>query len=659
MSADFFENQEAAKRHTGRLVFLFALGVVGTVVSVWLLVGISLGRGNLANPGLAAASVLGALAVIGVGMAAKFAQMAGGGRAVAEALGGRQIDPASRDPDERRALNIVEEMAIASGVPVPPVYVLEDDTINAFAAGPTPQNAVVGLTRGCIQHLTRDELQGVVAHEFSHIFHQDSRLNMRLVAWLGGIFAISLIGRFLLRSMRYSGGSRGKNNGAAFALIGLGLFLIGIIGYFFGRLIQAAVSRQREFLADASAVQYTRNPAGITSALEKLQTYGSRLSAPAATEYSHFFFGEGVMSLFATHPPLEERIRRLREIGRLPATLERPAVAPPATPRAGGAAADAPSAAPPVHAAAAMAGASALAGAGAAISSSAATSAAAARAGLPPRADARDVAATEVLRARRQAGSLTPESLEYAQELLRRTPAALVEAAREPFSARAVVCALLLSPDPSVMQRQLEAMEAAEPALRATVAALGPAVAQTRANQRLPLLQLAAASLALLSPAQYGRFRTLLAQVMAADREIDRVEWVVRVLLRRVVEGRGAAGSGVARRASDRDLAVVVSVLAWSGARSPDAVTTAWDAARERLSELPTSPLAASACTLDALDEALQAIDATPTGRKRALVDAAIACVAADGRTTVEEAELLRAVCDSIGIPMPPIRPAE
>ncbi|MFO0961429.1 MAG: M48 family metallopeptidase [Phycisphaerales bacterium] len=658
MSADFFENQEVAKRHTGRLVFLFALGVIGTVVSVWLLVGLSLGRGNLANPGLAAASVLGALAVIGVGMAAKFAQMAGGGRAVAEALGGRQIDPASRDPDERRALNIVEEMAIASGVPVPPVYVLEDDTINAFAAGPTPQSAVVGLTRGCIQRLTRDELQGVVAHEFSHIFHQDSRLNMRLVAWLGGIFAISLIGRFMLRSMHYSGGSRSKNGGAAFGLIGLGLFLIGIIGYFFGRLIQAAVSRQREFLADASAVQYTRNPAGITSALEKLQTYGSRLSAPAATEYSHFFFGEGVMSLFATHPPLQERIRRLREIGRLPATFERPAMAPPAPGRGAtgagadadaGAGTDARAAEPPVHA-----GASAFAGAAAAT-----TAAAAARAGLPAGADARDVSATEILRARRQSGALTPESLEYAQELLQRTPAALVDAAREPFSARAVVCALLLSPDAAVMQRQLDAMQAAEPALRATVAALAPAVAQTRANQRLPLLQLAAASLALLSPAQYGRFRTLLAQVMAADREIDRVEWVARVLLRRVVEGRGAAGSGVARRASARDLAVVISVLAWSGARSGDQAQQAWEAACERLPELPPAPLPAPACTLDALDEALQALDATPTGRKRALVDAAIACVASDGRTTVEEAELLRAVCDSIGIPMPPIRPAE
>ena len=313
---DFFERQETARRNSGRLVLLFVVAVAATMAAVHLLVAGVLGGGRFLDPRLMLASVGSVAAVVLIGSWVKMAQMGHGGAAVAAALGGRQITPSTGDPEERRVLNVVEEMAIASGLPVPPVYVMEEDAINAFAAGNTPRDAVIGVTRGCIRHLTRDELQGVVAHEFSHVFHQDMRLNMRLVGWLGGIVAISMIGRVMLRALGSGRRSRGKNDGAALmAVLGLGLFLIGIVGYFFGRIIQSAVSRQREYLADASAVQYTRNPDGIAGALEKIASgAGSRLDAPAAAEFSHFLFADGVASLFATHPPLQERIRRIRSL---------------------------------------------------------------------------------------------------------------------------------------------------------------------------------------------------------------------------------------------------------------------------------------------------------------------------------------------------------
>ena len=153
---DFFESQERAKRNTSWLVALFIMGVIATVVSVHVVLSLTVSRSNVFDPSMFALSVGSVLAVVGVGTAVKFAQMSHGGAAVAQAMGGTQVDPGSRDPDERRVLNVVEEMAIASGVPVPPIYLMEDQTINAFAAGNSEQDSVIGVTRGCIHALSRD-----------------------------------------------------------------------------------------------------------------------------------------------------------------------------------------------------------------------------------------------------------------------------------------------------------------------------------------------------------------------------------------------------------------------------------------------------------------------------------------------------------------------
>src|SRR5471032_3060906 len=269
---------------------------------------------DLWNPQIFLAVALGTIAIILIGSSYKTMALAAGGSAVSEMMGGRLVKPNSTDPDERKLLNVVEEMAIASGVPVPQVYVMDDeDGINAFAAGHKPGDATVTVTRGCMKILSRDELQGVIVHEFSHILNGDMRLNLRLMGTIFGILCLAIIGRILLQTARGGGRSRGQN---PLPILGLALLIIGYIGVFFGRLIQAAVSRQREFLADASSVQFTRNPNGITGALKKiggLGENGSRLAHAHSEEVSHMFFSNGIseafIGLLETHPPLPGRIR--------------------------------------------------------------------------------------------------------------------------------------------------------------------------------------------------------------------------------------------------------------------------------------------------------------------------------------------------------------
>ena len=265
------------------------------------------------NPQLFLLAAVGTLAVIALGSGFKTLELAQGGSSVATMLGGRLVAPTTTDPDERKLRNVVEEMAIAAGVPVPQVYLLpEEQGINAFAAGHSTSDAVVAVTAGAVRLLTRDELQGVIGHEFSHILNGDMRLNLRLMGIVFGILCLAVIGRVLLYTRSRS--SKDKN---PLPLLGLALIVIGWIGVFFGRLIQAAVSRQREFLADASSVQFTRNPAGLAARSRKIGglSFGSKLEAAHAEEASHMFFGNGMSESFfhlmETHPPLAERIRAI------------------------------------------------------------------------------------------------------------------------------------------------------------------------------------------------------------------------------------------------------------------------------------------------------------------------------------------------------------
>lgn len=319
---NFFEHQERAQFLSKKLIFLFLLAVGLTVFLVILIsAGFFLfalewdpldfskcGRAY-AVIGSATAALIGLMSLIKVYSLRSF-----GGISIALDLGAKNIAPSTADAQERKLLNVVEEMAIASGVPMPEVFVLPDKSINAFAAGNSFADAVVCVTRGCLENLSRDELQGVVAHEFSHIFHGDIQLNMNISGAIYGIFAISNLGRILLGNRR----TRRKNSGLLVA--GLSLMAIGSLGVLFGRLIQAAISRQREFLADASAVQYTRNPDGIGGALKKIgeSFENSAIENFNAQNYSHFFIAPPALtsasySWFATHPSIESRLKALNQ----------------------------------------------------------------------------------------------------------------------------------------------------------------------------------------------------------------------------------------------------------------------------------------------------------------------------------------------------------
>jgi Zn-dependent protease with chaperone function len=325
MATDFFAAQDAARARTRHLVVLFLASVAGLIGAIYLAV-IAFVVGGGGDYGwwdpavfqiVAGATVL----VVGGASIGKILSLRAGGGTVARSVGGRLLDPATIDTLEQRLRNVVEEMAIASGVPVPEIYILDHERgINAFAAGFTPDDAAVAVTRGCLERLNRDELQGVIAHEFSHILNGDMRLNIHLIGLVYGLLVLSIIGQGILRmSVRSSGRSSrsDRKGGGVFALIALGLILLcaGWIGVLFGRLLQSAVSRQREFLADASAVQFTRNPDGLAGALRKIGARGSRVRHEHSQDVAHLFFANGLAlswaGLFATHPPIEERIRAL------------------------------------------------------------------------------------------------------------------------------------------------------------------------------------------------------------------------------------------------------------------------------------------------------------------------------------------------------------
>ena len=353
---DFFAQQAKVRRTSRRLVALFVLAVVSIVVVIDGVAGLLLGLFSQ-RPDLDYASdVAGVapvtqwdwqtlllisavvLATILVGSLYRVLTLRGGGAAVARAMGATPVPTDTTDPVWRRLRNVIEEIAIASGVPVPDIFVMEREPgINAFAAGYTPADAAVCVTQGCLDKLTRDELQGVIAHEFSHVLNGDMRLNIRLMGLLFGILVLGIIGRVIIEASAQSTSARrssDRNGGAAaLALAGLTLLIVGYVGFFFGRLIQAAVSRSRESLADASAVQFTRQTAGIAGALKKIAALaeGSQLQAHNKQEVAHMLFGEGggVLRLFATHPPLPERIRDLGgRLQRLSARAAGPAQRP-------------------------------------------------------------------------------------------------------------------------------------------------------------------------------------------------------------------------------------------------------------------------------------------------------------------------------------------
>ncbi len=650
---DFFAHQDAARRTSRRLVWLFALAVVSIVVAVYaaivlLVFGAEVraggGTSGFFNPELFFMVAVATLVVIAGGSLFKTWQLSSGGSAVASLLGGRPIHSNTTRADERRLLNVVEEMAIASGTPVPDVWVLENErSINAFAAGLSREDAVVAVTEGTLALLSRDELQGVVAHEFSHLLNGDMRLNVRLMGLVYGILVISMIGYFIMRTGAFGSSSRNRKGGGAAGIVffGMALYAIGWIGVFFGRLIKAAVSRQHEFLADASAVQFTRDPHGIAGALEKIGGYsvGSRIESHRAEEASHLFFADGLKShLFAvtaTHPPLEERIRRIDASwdGSYPKVM---------WPRDAGEV-------PPGKAAP-----GARAARGAALTQAAVLGAVAATTGATAPAEPAAVAG--------RAGTVDTEHLVYAARLMERIPEALLAAAREPAGARALVFALLLDRRDDVRSRQLaELSSAAEPPVLAETRTLAAELASCPTEVRLPLAGLALPALRRISPEQYRSFRRATKSLAEADGRIDLFEYALHRMLLRHLDVRfgGAKPPRVeyySLRALGTECSRVVSILAHAGQAEPAAARRAFDAAAAELADTGAELafLERSECGLEKVDQALDRLARVAAPLQRRLLRAAVAAVALDGRVTEEEAELLRAVADGLGVPVPP-----
>jgi Zn-dependent protease with chaperone function len=663
---DFFGQQDEARRRTRRLVVLFALAVGAIVLAVYLAIAIFAAANDLGGEGahgvwslqLFALVAGGTLAVISGGSLYKTAALArGGGESVAALLGGEPLDPGSSDVAERRLLNVVEEMALASGTAVPSVYLLrEEGAINAFAAGLSRDAAVVGMTRGSLEHLDRDELQGVVAHEFSHILNGDMRLNLRLMGLLHGILVISLIGYWILRGSSRSSGSS-KKKGGSLALLGLALYLIGWVGVFFGELIKSAISRQREFLADAAAVQFTRNPSGIAGALKKIGGLGagSKLQARNAAQASHLFFGNGLaerrFAWRSTHPPLPERIRRLDPgwDGAFPRLAGAAAGGEGREPRE-----------PRGRRAAAQAARRGEAGAAAPLARPAAHLGEGA-AGRTPAPVAMAMSPAQVAAVAGQPG---PVHLAAAAGLLAALPTELLDRAREPMAARAVVLALLCDRDAAARALQLDAVRRGGDALLlAELERMLPPVATLPAEARLPLLDLTLPALRRLSESQYRAFRSTVDALVAADQRLTLFEYALHRVLLRHLEPAFAPGppprvSYYSLRQLGHPCAVLLSTLAHAGATTPEGAAAAFAAGAAALG--PRTPpglalLPSGECTFRRLDDALTRLSAVAPARLRELVAACGAAVAHDGLVSGAEGELLRAVADALGCPVPPL----
>ena len=640
MATQFFEHQDRARRHTTRLVFLFGLAVVAIVVGLYVLAAVAIGfRGTdprtqqlvfeiaWLDPLLMLHVGLLTLVVVGGASLYRISQLSGGGRVVAEGLGGRLLHSDSNAPLERKILNVVEEMAIASGIPTPPVYFLDhEEGINAFAAGFSPSDAVIGITRGCAQQLSRDELQGVVAHEFSHIMNGDMRLNIRLMGVLYGILVIGMIGFFLLRSSLWAGAASRRNSRDNSTMVmvagGVALMALGFLGTLFGNLIKASVSRQREFLADASAVQFTRNPDGISGALKKIGGFeaGSHIGSPAAPESSHLFFGQalssGFNSLFATHPPLAERIKILDPSWQ---------------------------------------------GAMTEISTEAVPSPGAATAGFAGGGPAPAFAGSAV----DQMGRISTAHLDYAVQLLLELPPAVKEAAHDPYAARAVVYALLMDADPESRKLQLEILDAkGERGVPELTRKLLPEVERLGPAHRLPLIDLALPALRDLSASQYERFQGLVHDLVQADQRIDLFEWTLqRILLTHLAPNFEGVHRPERRLRSKQQLRqvleTILSSLARVGNLSESAMRQSVASAGHALVKAELRLLSEDEVGLASLDEALGLAASLDSRAKELVLRACAQVIAADGEVADSEAELFRAIGDSLGCPVPPLLPGQ
>jgi Zn-dependent protease with chaperone function len=641
---NFFERQAAARATSRRWVVLFAVAVFATVAAVDAVVVVLLstyrqheaGRFHDAAVSLAGGDFRGALiltsltvlAVIAIASLYKTSVLSAGGSTVALGAGGERVLRETSDVAEKRLLNIVEEMAIASGVPMPEVYVLQQETgINAFAAGHAPANAAIAVTRGALDTLTRNELQGVIAHEFSHLLNGDMRLNIKLMGLLFGILVIALAGRSVLR---FAPRNSGRKNGGADAVIfltALAIMVIGYVGLFFGRLIQAAVARNRESLADASAVQFTRDPLGLRGALVKIGALesGSRLHETNADEIAHMLFAPGMSRMFATHPPLVSRLRALdpsfresefdevrRKLAQQTAKDEvaqdetRPAPSRERLDRMIGGAV-----------------------------------------GVAPAAVAQLV------------GNPSPAHVATAQAIFASLPENIVQSAADTEAARGLFFALALDEEAEARARQLKFIGVQLGAnVAASVEQWLPQAQQLNAAQRQPALLRLFPALRQLSEAERTSLLVCLTGLLQREGTVSIEKYALRKLAQLHLRESLAAPPLPGRATLDlviEELALLFSILAQAGTDNPQEARLAYEAGMASLLSRSRPEFAQAANWPSRLDMALNKLDRLLPAAKELLVQALVKTVANDGKLTVQEAELLRTVCATLHCPLPPL----
>lgn len=643
---NFFDAQDKARRASKWLVFVYIVATVLIVAGVTLVFAVALGvfsdqagyQSSDAAGFLATIAIITLLVIVGATLV-KTAILSSGGSKVATALGGTLVPTDVADPLRRRLRNVVEEMAIASGVPVPDIYVLEEESsINAFAAGYTPADAAVAVTRGTLELLDRDELQGVIAHEFSHILNGDMRLNIRMMGVLFGIMVISLIGRMILRGgARASSFSRRDNKGAAAIMaVGLGLAVIGFVGMFFARVIKAAVSRQREYLADASAVQFTRQSAGIANALKKIGGYSeaSYITETDPEEVSHMLFGSGAkfFGWFATHPPLTERIQALD----------------------------------PSFTGADYPQVEAMAGQAAAEQETMA--AFAARAGQAEPIPAAVAAAGEDT-------IILPESITdavghpdlahvaYAKVLRQSIPESLYDAAHSAELSYLLTLSLVLDSSGQHLERQMNVIEERMGANRARLVRgyyddltrLGP-------EYRLPLLEISFPALKHRPAPQLTHLLELTHRIIEVDGDVNLYEFCFyRILMVNLGHAIDPSGRGAAVRGSKKELrqaAVnVLAIVADHGHDDAGAAQAALDAGLALFGEWAQGVKLVSKqeLTVDILDHNLNRLLTLNGKGRNKLLRAVSETAAHDGRLTATEGQLIRVICATLECPLPPI----
>jgi len=644
---NFFEHQEKANKQTSILMVYFAVSVVLTILGVYFLIlfasnyagvghvgGLKSGaeslshhsgdtrlsiawemmkRQNFFNPEIFLSVTAALVSLIGITSLFKISQISqGGGAYVAQSLGGRLLDGGSSSPTQKRLLNVVEEMALASGVVVPPVYILDGERgINAFAAGFSVKDAVIGVTDGAVETLSRDELQGVIAHEFSHILNGDMRLNIKLMGVVSGILVIAILGRTLLYGLSYSGRSsrEGKGGGVPLMLVAIGLIGIGGIGVLFGRLIKSAISRQREFLADASAIQFTRNPLGLATAFARIRALSSSLDSPQAEQVSHMFFAEGMKNSWFgsmdTHPPLEERVRRIGfDIDQLTEDLRSNET----------------------------------------IDSLVTTREVKTRQGFGSPLQMTPQALADTV------GMLNSESFGQALSLIDTIPEHLREMAKFPDSAKLIILALTLSGESNSFENQTQQKDLE--VISRELSALSPEI-------RYALAEMSAVGLRKLSAPDYTAFREQLLDLIYKDDHITIAEYVVG----RMVTDSLDVHHGLYPPPQEKNLPAdtikkeartLISVLAYYGSSSKDEARAAFSAASTIVKYLQGSMiLPTEEASLETLDNALRVLETSSPKIKHEIIKGCICSVQADGKITEEEYALLRAISSSLQCPMP------